>query len=157
MAAAQSSRDEAWQWCARQDASISRETQIAGCSWLIESGQETPQYQAIALNSRGIARAALRDQAGAMNDYSEAIRADPQNTTSFNLRGLLRAGQGDRAGAISDYTEAIRLNPQAAEAFNNRGLARAGEADRVGAIADYTEAIRRNPQFALAFNNRGFA
>ncbi|MFM7692131.1 MAG: tetratricopeptide repeat protein, partial [Alphaproteobacteria bacterium] len=139
MAAAQSSRDEAWQWCARQDASISRETQIVACTWLIDARRETQENLAATYNSRGVARAAQDDRRSAIADYTEAIRINPQYAHAFNNRGAARAGQGDRVGAIADYTEAIRINPQYAHAFNNRGAARAGQGDRVGAIADYTE------------------
>jgi tetratricopeptide (TPR) repeat protein len=157
MAAAQSSREEAWRWCARKDATITLNAQLAGCNWVIRSGLETTESLTGAFYNRGNARAELWDLGGAIADYTEAIRLNPEFLSAFNNRGNARADQGDLNGAIADFSEAIRLNPQNVSAFNNRGFARAQQGDRAGAITDFSEAIRLDPQDAGAFNNRGFA
>ncbi|MCA3416244.1 MAG: tetratricopeptide repeat protein [Roseomonas sp.] len=157
MAGAQSSREEAWRWCARRDATIALNAQLAGCNWIIRSGQETAESLSGAYFNRGNARAELWDFVGAIADFTEAIRLNPEFISAFNNRGNARADQGDLNGAIADFSEAIRLNPQHVSAFNNRGFTRAQQGDRAGAITDFSEAIRLAPQDAGAFNNRGFA
>ena len=123
MAAAQSSREEAWRWCARKDATITLNAQLAGCNWVIRSGLETTESLTGAFYNRGNARAELWDLGGAIADYTEAIRLNPEFLSAFNNRGNARADQGDLNGAIADFSEAIRLNPQNVSAFNNRGFA----------------------------------
>jgi tetratricopeptide (TPR) repeat protein len=105
---------------------------------------------------RGDEKDDLGDFEGAIADYDEAMRINPQLAEAFLNRGLAkRQGLGDFESAITDYDEAIRINPQLVEAFLNRGLVKDDLGDFEGAIADYDEAIRINPQNAMAFNNRG--
>jgi len=106
--------------------------------------------------SSGCDRYEKRDYDGAIADYNEAIRLDP-NYAAYNNRGLARYDKKDYDGAIADYYEAIRLNPNYAAAYNNRGLARYDKGDYDSAIADSSEAIRLDSNYALAYNNRGIA
>ena len=65
------------------------------------------------------------DLDGAIADYDEAIRLNPQYVGVHNSRGLDEGqDRGDLDGAIADYDEAIRLNPPYVDAYNNRGVAR---------------------------------
>ncbi|MCA3362835.1 MAG: tetratricopeptide repeat protein [Roseomonas sp.] len=157
MAAAQSSREEAWRWCASQGAGISRETQITGCSWLINSRHETPQNLAASYFNRANARSKSGDYKGAIADLTEAINVKPDFGVAFSLRAFFRFVSGDRTGAITDFSEAIRLNPRDPEAFSNRGAVRTAVGDHVGAIADYDEAIRLSPGTVTTYVNRGLA
>lgn len=157
MAAAQSSREEAWRWCGPQDATISREMQIAGCSWLINSKQETPQNLAASYFNRANARSKSGDYRGAIADLTEATRANPEFGVAFSLRAFFRFISGDGTGAIADFSEAIRLNPRDPDAFSNRGAVRTAVGDHLGAIADYDEAIRLSPRTAATYVNRGLA
>ena len=97
------------------------------------------------------------DFKGAITDYSEAIRLNPNYANAYNNRGLARAELGDKQKAIGDYNEAIRLNPNLVLAYYNRGSARAELGDKQGAIGDYDQALRIDPKYANAYNNRGLA
>ncbi len=108
-----------------------------------------------AYTGRGLARADVGDNQGAVADYTQALRLNPTAGT-YNNRGFSRYQRQDRQGAIADYDQAIRLEPNMAQAFNNRGLARFDLGDTQGAMADYTQAIRLSPTLAQAYNNRGF-
>ena len=110
-----------------------------------------------AYNDRGVARYESGDSGGAISDYDEAIKIDPQFALAYNNRGVARADSGDSGGAISDYDRAIKINPQDALAYNNRGFTRYASGDIPGAIADYDRAIKIDPQYALAYGNRGVA
>jgi tetratricopeptide (TPR) repeat protein len=83
-----------------------------------------------------------KDLDGAIADYGEAIRLNPQYTAPFEMRGFARLNRGDRDGAIADFSDAIRINPQYAEAFWGRASAREALGDLDGAVSDLQEAIR---------------
>ncbi len=93
----------------------------------------------------------------AIEEYTEAIRLDPQYALAYHNRGFAYDDLGQLERAIQDYDEAIRLNPQWAEAYNNRGWTYEEMGQYELAIEDYTEAIRLNPQYALAYANRAGA
>ncbi len=97
------------------------------------------------------------DIEGAIVDYTEAIRLNPNDSNAYFNRGFARETRGDVDEAIADYTEAIRLNPNDATAYNNRGIGHKARGDLDHAIADYTEAIRINPKYIEAYMNRGIA
>ncbi len=95
------------------------------------------------------------DYQGAIEDYTQAIRLDPNYAKAYHGRGIARYDLGDLQEAMADYNQAIRLDPNYAPAYNNRGTARDDLGDLQEAIADYTQAIRLDPNSALAYYNRG--
>jgi tetratricopeptide (TPR) repeat protein len=122
---------------------------------LTEAIEFNPEYVE-AFNNRGVDRTARGDLDGAISDFDEAIRLDPDADAFYN-RAIARTAKGDLDGAISDYDEAIRLKPDYAQAFYNRALARTAKGDLDGAISDYDEAIRLKPDYPEAFYNRALA
>jgi tetratricopeptide (TPR) repeat protein len=95
-----------------------------------------------------------KDVARAMEDYSEAIRVDPQNAALYCNRGYLRGEQNEFDNAIADFTEAIRLDPRDPIAYLHRGHAWSEQHRYDNAVADFTETIRLDPQNAYAFRSR---
>lgn len=95
-----------------------------------------------AYNNRGIARAAIHDESGARQDFTDAIRQDPGFVEAWYNRGRLRADAGDLDGAIQDETEAIRLWPDYSRAYRGRSLARKSKGDAPGAEADLAQAVK---------------
>ncbi|BAY27619.1 tetratricopeptide TPR_2 repeat protein [Calothrix sp. NIES-2100] len=96
-----------------------------------------------------------KDYRGAIADYTEAIRLDPNYTYAYNNRGNARDDIGDKQGAIADYNAAIEIDPNYANAYYNRGFVRDDLGDKQAAIADYTTAIKIDPNYAQAYYNRG--
>jgi tetratricopeptide (TPR) repeat protein len=96
-----------------------------------------------------------KDFQGAIADYTEAIRLNPNFVEAYNNRGLARDELKDFQGAINDYTQAIKINPNYAKAYSNRGLVRKELKDFQGAINDYNQAIKIDPNYAPAYFNRG--
>jgi tetratricopeptide (TPR) repeat protein len=98
-----------------------------------------------------------KDVGRAMEDYTEAIRLDPQNAALYCNRGYLRGEQNEFDKAIADFTEAIRLDPRDPIAYLHRGHAWSEQHHYDKAVADFTETIRLDSQNAYAFRSRGHA
>jgi tetratricopeptide (TPR) repeat protein len=113
------------------------------------------QKDAAVLNQQGIAKQNKGDWDGAMADYNQAIRLDPNYSAAYDNRGNVKRQKGDLNGAMADIDQAIQLNPKNALAYNNRGKVKEAKGDLNGAIADFSQAISLNPKYALAYRNRG--
>ena len=106
---------------------------------------------------RGYAKAELGDYKGAIADYTEVIRLQPDMASAHYNRGVVKAELEQDFAAIADYDTAIRLKPDYVDAYNNRGLVKSRLGQHFAAIADYDTAIRLKPDYAKAYNNRGNA
>jgi len=109
-----------------------------------------------AYGNRGIARGEKGDLEGALGDFDEAIRLEPDAKVYYN-RGVARSEKGDLDGALADYDEAIRLDPDDVDFYYNRGTVRSEKGDLEGALADYNETVRLKPDDASAHVGRGNA
>lgn len=101
-------------------------------------------------------RAAEEDRReDAVNEYTEAIKLDPDYIPAYNNRGNLYRDLNEHEKAFKDFNKAIELDPLYAKAYNNRGLLYQDLRDRENALQDYNKAIELNPQYIYAYNNRG--
>ena len=64
----------------------------------------------------------LKDYAGAIIDYTIAIKSDPDY--AYNNRDVTYQKLGEYNTVIADYTTTIRLDPDLAMAYMNRGIAK---------------------------------
>ena len=103
----------------------------------------------------GNAKYHLGDYAGAIKDYTAAIRIKPDYADAYTNRGNAKAELGKHIAAIADYDTAIRFKPDYVNAYYNRGVAKAELGQYFAAIADYDTAIRLKPDYADAYTNRG--
>ena len=94
---------------------------------------------------------------GAIKDYTEGLRLQPNDVYAWLNRGNAWAEKGEYDKAIDNYKEAIRLEPDFAVAWSGRGDAwyRKGEYDK--AIDDLNETIRLSPDSSNAWRIRGDA
>jgi len=106
-------------------------------------------------NNRGLVRNDLGDKQGEIDDYTLAIKINPNHAYAYYNRGIVRNDLGDKQGAIDDYTLAIKINPNLAQAYNNRGIVRNELGDKPGAIDDFNQAIKFKPNDTQAYYNRG--
>ncbi len=106
---------------------------------------------------RAATRYDLGDRQGAIADYTEVLRIDPNHDIAYNNRGLARYDLGEKGAAITDFEHALHHNPHNYIAAFNRGYVRSELGDKLGAIEDYTAAIHGNPDYAPAYFYRGLA
>ncbi len=118
---------------------------------VLEEGPVVPCLQM----ERGHARTLIGDLPGALADYDEALRLQPDYFHALVNRGQLRHALGDHAAALEDLTAALRLQPRSPAAWNGRGAVRAATGDLAGAREDYDAALEADPDHADALDNRG--
>jgi len=132
---------------------------IEGCTAVIQAGRETPRIIAEAfVNRANEYRMRERDIDRAIDDYSQAIRLQPDFALAFASRGftyLFERRDLDRA--IKDFDEALRLDRQFANVFYYRAVARSEKGEFERAIEDFDQAIRLRPNFSVAWRDRGQA
>ena len=130
------------QRCFGQDIDLS----IAGCTAVIQSGQQMQQDLARAFARRGWAYANKGQHDNAIEDEDQAIRLSPDDAFAFHTRGAAYFEKGQYDSAIEDFDQAIKLKPDDAAAFADRGAAyfEKGQYDR--AIEDYKRALALDPR-----------
>jgi len=89
---------------------------------------------------RGAVRLARRDTAGAIDDFSQAIRLAPENAAYYKQRAMARLAADDKSGAIEDLDQSIERAPKDAQARLSRAELRHSLHDDQGALADATAA-----------------
>jgi tetratricopeptide (TPR) repeat protein len=120
---------------------------------------ETPTVQKKAKNflKHGLDKLNRGDYPGALEDFKQALRLNPNFTEAYVCQSIIHYYQGDHQGAIADCNQVLRINPRNAEAYNNRGLNRCAMGDHQRAIADFNQVLEIEPNHAKAYLNRGYS
>ena len=93
----------------------------------------------------------------AVSDYTQAVKLDPRDATTYCHRGIVNTRRNDLLGAIGDFSKAIELRSDYAQAYYNRGLVYMIKEQLPNAIPDFDAAIRCDAGFADAYCNRALA
>jgi tetratricopeptide (TPR) repeat protein len=120
---------------------------------------ETPTVQKKAKNflKHGLDKLNRGDYPGALEDFKQALRLNPNFTEAYVCQSIIHYYQGDHQGAIADCNQVLRINPRNADAYNNRGLNRCAMGDHQGAIADFNQVLEIESNHAKAYLNRGYS
>jgi tetratricopeptide (TPR) repeat protein len=113
------------------------------------------EARATVIYNSGRAKQDRGDLDGAMDDYSKAIKMNPNYLYAYVHRGIVKHQKRDLKGAMADYNKAIEIAPDYNPAFYNRGVTKQAEGDIDGAMADYTKAIQLRPDDSYAYVARG--
>ena len=105
----------------------------------------------------GKAYSAIQDFQNAIEQYSEAIKLNPEYTYAYTNRGIAKDILGQRERAIEDFDIAISIDPKNYKAYNGRASSKVDLDRNEEAITDFDAAIRIKPEYAEAYNNRGAA
>jgi tetratricopeptide (TPR) repeat protein len=167
----------AWLWVFANDGTIywidPTWTDNAGYVWwgVVQNGREVqmrpsddlcmvavdPNDAAFTYTNNGNANKNKGNWDQAVEDYTSALRLNPNNAIAYCNRGIAYAFKGMYKEAIDDYTASLRINPTNAIAYCGRGAAFAYQSIFDRAIEDYTNALRFDPNYVFAYSGRGAA
>ncbi|MBD1873751.1 tetratricopeptide repeat protein [Nodosilinea sp. FACHB-131] len=116
-----------------------------------------PPGDTVAFFNRGTTRHDLRDQPGAISDYSQVINLQPDHAIALNNRGVAQLELNQVEAAEADLSEAILQNGKLFAPHCNRGWLRLEQRRYAAAIADFTQAVTLKPHLPMAYVYRGSA
>lgn len=100
---------------------------------------------------RGLIRAELGDNDGAIADFTREIAVNPELPGAYVQRGrLLLDVKKDTAGAGADYDKAVAVAPAFAMGWSHRSRARLMVGDLPGAEEDARQALKLDPKDPVA-------
>lgn len=108
---------------------------------------------------RGRTKEALKDYRGAVADYRNAARVNPDSRkysdalgNGYYLLGSQKERFGDLRGALEDYQSALRYKPDSRETMNGlaglhyeRGVAKERRGELKGAMEEFNTALKYRP------------
>ncbi|HUG94488.1 MAG TPA: tetratricopeptide repeat protein [Planctomycetaceae bacterium] len=93
----------------------------------------------------------------ALEAYTRAVRAFPDNPLVYNNRGMYLQRLGRHDEAIDDFTRALQLNSSYVFAYTNRGFTLLESGNPQAAEADFTQSLRVDPNQPTVYSLRGTA
>ena len=107
-------------------------------------------------NHRGLVNLSLCKYNDALEDFSTAIKMQPQDIRVYTNRGLAHRMLKDYDSALADFNESLKLNPICTDAFYGRSLTYYDMGDINLAIEDCDRAIAINENFVQATKFKQF-
>ncbi len=105
---------------------------------VIKTGAKSP----LTYNNRCVARIAVKDYIGAIDDCNRALLIDPLWVAAYVNRASAKSFLKDYSGAMADYEQALKIAPDSYEIFHSRCLVRREAGDLKGSIKDCEEAAK---------------
>ena len=84
------------------------------------------------------------DLKAALEDYNQAIEANPQNSDAYSNRGNAYFLLKQPEEAMKNYNQAIKLDPELSRPYYNRGFLYQREGKPELAVKDYNKTISLN-------------
>lgn len=96
---------------------------------MLLSCARVPQQSANDYLKSSLAKYNDGDYVGVIEDYTHAIKINPEDAGAYNNRAVAKSKLSDYTGVIEDYTHVIEMNPENASAHKARAKARCKLAD----------------------------
>lgn len=77
--------------------------------------------RSVVLIHRGMAQFASEDHTGALSDFTEAVKSDPENARGYFYRGVTHRQLGNPPDALADLDRSLEIDPYNVEALRSRG------------------------------------
>ncbi|NJR32699.1 MAG: tetratricopeptide repeat protein [Chamaesiphon sp. CSU_1_12] len=119
--------------------------------------QASPAPASAELLEQGRKKQEQEDFAGAIADYTEFLKSNPNHVEGYSNRGFSRAMVNNLQGAIQDFNRALEISPNNADVYNARGNVNAMAGNLSASIRDFNRAIRCDRNFADAYYNRAIS
>lgn len=100
---------------------------------------------------RALAKNDMKNDTGAVHDFTRGIDAGYVEGEAFNNRAAVKQRLGDIAGAEQDYFMAVMFSPREASYRMNLGALELEQRNFLQAEAQFVEATRINPQMGEAW------
>jgi tetratricopeptide (TPR) repeat protein len=95
------------------------------------------------------------DNKGAIADFDQVIRLNPNNAMAYRDRALARGRLADEAGYCADLDRSLQLNAQDGLTYARRAICRSALGNQQGAQQDINRAVQLSPNDARVLVNRG--
>ena len=112
---------------------------IIGALLLLSSCESSKEKAKKHLDA-GIELTAKSDLEGALLEFNEAVRYDPENAETWYNRGITYYNLYEVEKALADYDKALEINPDHLDVLVNRGNARVYNGDIDGGCKDWKKA-----------------
>jgi tetratricopeptide (TPR) repeat protein len=93
----------------------------------------------------------------AIDDFSRALRLEPNNAWALANRGISHVWKEDTASAIRDLEAAAKIDPRNPVVFRARGLMAEQKGAAAEAIAAYTRSLDIDPSSGFALHHRALS
>lgn len=109
-----------------------------------------PERIARESNELGKKAASVGDNKGALQQYTEAVQADPHYYKAYYNRAQIYVDQQNYKAASEDFSRALTEEPELYDAYNNRANCYMYLHEFHEAVADYTQVIKYQRAFEQA-------
>jgi tetratricopeptide (TPR) repeat protein len=119
------------------------EPAIRACNVLLTRAENKspPKRLAGVFSNRAVWKTRKSDLDGALADYNEAAKLDPNNFEIYDYRADVWKLKGDLTRALEEYDHATRIDPSYAAAYYSRGEIYEGRGEIDKAISEYKAAL----------------
>ncbi len=116
------------------------ERRILGCTAIIDSPGASPEQKAIAYATRALALSLKGRFEAAIDDYSAAIKIEPNFAVALNNRAWAYHKWGRGAQGLRDVEKSLQLNPMSEHTWDTRAHIRQSMGNHAAAFSDYEQA-----------------
>jgi tetratricopeptide (TPR) repeat protein len=137
--------------------SISPQRKMDACTWLIQSGKETPLDLSNAYTNRSWSYMGM-NRKKQLEDLQQAVKIAPTNATAWSdLCQADNVAKKNKRDALQDCQNAVELDPKSPRGWTFRGDIDLRDKKYDLAIANYDQAIALDPEWMWPLVDRGAA